>query len=125
MIPPSPSDDLRFTGGRNIALKLPPRLFDATLAFYRDTLRLPVLEEFRPHQVIEFGQNHLWLDPVEGLAAAEIWLEVIASDLAAAKLHLAEAGVDRCDEIETLPPGFEGFWIRSPSATVHLVCGSD
>jgi hypothetical protein len=27
----------------------------------------------------------------------------------------------RCDQIEPLPEGFEGFWIANPAAIAHLV----
>ena len=114
-----------FRGGRNIALKLPPTVFDATVAFYRDTLALALVEELRPDIVFEFGANHLWLDRVEGLAEAEIWLEVVASDTAAAKRFLRSKGVERCDEVEKLPDGFDGFWVRSPGSVVHLVRGEN
>lgn len=122
---PSEHPALHFRGGANIALKLPPAVFDATLTFYRDTLKLPVLEEHQPHWVIAFGGNQLWLDPVEGLLQPEVWLEIVTSDTVAAREHLSALGVTRCDEVESLPAGFDGFWIRSPAATVHLVCGED
>jgi hypothetical protein len=33
-----------FVGGRNIATKVPPHQWTATVAFYRDTLGLPELD---------------------------------------------------------------------------------
>ena len=41
----------------------------------------------------------------------------------AAKI-LAEHGVVRCDDVERLPDGFDGFWIMNPSQIVHHVTGS-
>ena len=32
-----------FSGGRNIALKVPPHRYEATVGFYRDVLRLPAV----------------------------------------------------------------------------------
>ena len=114
---------LRFQGGRNIALKLPAHQFDATVRFYDEVLRLPRLAEFEPSVVFEFGANRLWLDRVEALSQAELWLEVEASDTRKAAQHLAQAGVVRCDEIEALPKDFDGFWIASPASIIHLVYG--
>jgi hypothetical protein len=34
------------------------------------------------------------------------------------------AGVVRCDRVEPLPEGFEGFWIASPASIVHLLAKS-
>lgn len=121
MSQPKPEAPPVFRGGTNIALKLPPSVFDATLAFYRDVLGLPILEQHRPNHVFQFGTNRLWLDRVEGLSQAELWLEVIATDTAAAKKHLAAHSIVRCDEIEALPEGFDGFWVLSPASIVHLV----
>jgi len=112
---------LHFQGGPNIALKLPPSVFDDTLTFYRDTLRLPILKEHSPSQVFQFGQSLLWLDRVESLSQAEVWLQIVTNDTAAAREHLAQASVTRCDEIEELPEGFDGFWVLSPSSIVHLI----
>jgi len=110
-----------FRGGPNIALKLPPGVFDATLAFYRDILRLPVLDQHSPDYVFQFGESCLWLDRVESLSQAEVWLQIITDDTVAAKRHFAAHTVARCDEIEALPEGFDGFWVLSPSPIVHLV----
>lgn len=114
---------LRYQGGRNLALKLPPHQFDATVRFYGEVLGLPRLAEFEPSVVFEFGASRLWLDRVAGLSQAELWLELLAHDTGKAAQHLARAGVVRCDEIEALPEGFDGFWITSPAAIVHLVAG--
>lgn len=111
----------KFQGGPNIAIKLPPAAFETTLVFYRDTLRLPLLEDHLPNHVFQFGNNYLWLDRCEHLSQAEVWLEILTNNTTEAKRHLAAQGVERCDEIEQLPAGFDGFWIRSPSPVVHLV----
>lgn len=117
--------NLTFQGGPNIALKLPPAVFESTLAFYRDVLRLPLLERHLPNHVFQFGTNYLWLDCCEHLSGAEVWLEIVTNDTIAAKRHLTTHEVARCDEVEQLPTGFDGFWIRSPSPLVHLVAHHD
>jgi catechol 2,3-dioxygenase-like lactoylglutathione lyase family enzyme len=111
-----------FTGGRNIAMKVPPHLYDATVRFYRDVAGLPVIDRLAPSVVFEFGANQLWIDSVDGLSQTELWLELNTDDVAAAASHLKSAGVVRRDEIEPLPEGFEGYWISSPASIIHLVC---
>lgn len=113
---------LRFTPGRNIAVKVPPHHFDATVRFYRDTLGLELLTTNPPAIGFKFGPMNLWLDRVPALSQAEVWLEVLTSDIDAAAAALARDGIERCDEIEPLPEGMRAFWIASPASIVHLVC---
>jgi len=54
-----------------------------------------------------------------------MWLELVASDTAAAAEHLAASGVVRCNEVERLPPDLDGFWILNPAGIVHLVCSPE
>lgn len=112
----------RFSGGRNIAMKVPPHQYDETVAFYRDVLGLETVERLAPSVVFAFGGNQLWIDRVPGLSQAEIWLELITEDADAAAAHLGAAGVSRRDEIEPLPEGFRAFWVSSPASIIHLVC---
>jgi catechol 2,3-dioxygenase-like lactoylglutathione lyase family enzyme len=111
-----------FTGGRNLAMKVPPHEFDATVRFYRDVLGLPEITTHPPSIGFKFGSCNLWIDRVAGISQAEVWLEVVTSDIAAASTHLADAGIVRRDEIEPLPAGFEAFWVSSPASIIHLVC---
>ena len=115
-----------FKPGRNMAMKVPPHEFEATVAFYRDVLGL---DELTPAGEFEtprfaFGDKQLWIDCVPGCTQAEIWLEVTSNDPAAAAQRLAQAGVVRCDAVEPLPPDFNGYWIASPCNIVHLVSGT-
>ena len=113
-----------FAGGTNIAMKVPPHQWEATVAFYRDTLGLEELEPFGgepPSIGFAFGPNRLWIDRVATASQAELWLELVADDPQAAAEHLAAAGVVRCDAIEPLDPGSRRFWISSPAQIVHLV----
>jgi catechol 2,3-dioxygenase-like lactoylglutathione lyase family enzyme len=110
-----------FNGGRNIAMKVPPHQYEATVRFYRDVVGLRAIDEHLPDVSFAFGSNRLWIDRVEGMSQAELWLELVADDVGAASKHLEAASVVRCDEIERLPDGFKGFWISSPASIVHLV----
>jgi catechol 2,3-dioxygenase-like lactoylglutathione lyase family enzyme len=114
--------EVTFAAGRNIAMKVPPHLYEATILFYRSVLGLKEITKHPPSIGFEFGFNNLWIDCVAGISQAETWLEVVTNDIAAAANHLAAAGVVRCDEIEPLPQGFQAFWVSSPASIIHLVC---
>lgn len=111
-----------FTAGRNIAMKVPPHQYEATIHFYRDVLGLEEITKHAPSVGFKFGYNNLWIDRVPGISQAETWLEIVTDDLESASVHLREAGIVRCDEIEPLPKGFQGFWVSSPASIIHLVC---
>ena len=120
--------DPTFAGGVNIAMKIPRADYDATVAFYRDTLGLTVKEEApsaptvaRSHTV-GFGPTTLWLDQVDNYSQRDVWLEVVTTDLDAATRRLADAGVTPCDEVEPLEDvGFRSHWIKNPAGVVHLL----
>lgn len=118
----SKSKAVKFTGGRNIAMKIPPHLWEATVRFYRDVVGLKEIKKHAPAVGFEFGANQLWIDRVPGLSQAEVWLELITNDVSAASDHLKSDGVVRCDEIEPLPEDLNAFWVSSPAAIIHLVC---
>ena len=114
-----------FKPGKNIALKIPSRDYQETVAFYRDVLQLPELGESQDGALgFDFDGKFLWLDNVANLTEAEIWLQIETSDTTAAAEHFHKYQINRCDEIETLPPGFDGFWIKNPASLVHLVSKS-
>ncbi len=110
-----------YRGGPNIAMKIPPVEYEATLRFYRDVVGLPLLDAYRLDHVFQYGSSLLWLDSVPDIERTEIWLELLTQDTAIAGEHFAQTGVERCDAVEPLPAGFDGFWIRSPASVVHLV----
>jgi catechol 2,3-dioxygenase-like lactoylglutathione lyase family enzyme len=114
-----------FMGGRNVAIKVPAHTFEATVAFYRDTLGLALVHDGPGAKAFEFGPIRLWIDRMPHLTQAEMWLEVIAPNTQAAAERLAVAGVVRCDEVEKLPPDLDGFWILNPAGMVHLVCAPE
>lgn len=113
-----------FSGGRNIAMKVPPHLWEATVRFYRDVLGLAIIEHeptVPPSLGFEFGANQLWVDRVDSVSQAEIWLELTTPDVQRAAGHLESAGIVRRDEIEPLPDGFDGFWVQNPASIIHIV----
>lgn len=110
-----------FKGGPNIAIKTPPGDYIKTVMFYRDSLGLEVLSEDDGSISFQFGALRLWVDRVDALSQAEVWLEVVANNIESAADRLARDGVRRCDEIERLPLDFDGFWISNPAGIVHLV----
>ena len=60
-----------FSGGANIAIKCPSHTYDQTVAFYRDTLGLPLIEEEPDGCIFQFGPNRLWIDKVPNLSHAD------------------------------------------------------
>ncbi len=115
----------QFSGGVNIAIKCPYHTYEATLAFYRDTIGLPLLEEEPEGSVFQFGNIRLWLDRVPNLSHPDIWLELQTNDTEAAASYLKVNGVPRRDEVEQLREDFDGFWVSSPAGTIHLVVGDE
>lgn len=116
----------RFEGGKNIAMKVPPHQYDKTVAFYRNVLGLQEIRGPSADAIgFKFGANNLWIDKVAAMSQAELWLEVVTDNTAEAAKILSEAGVARCDDIEELGDGFDGFWISSPASIVHLVYAGD
>ncbi|EKF17864.1 VOC family protein [Nitratireductor pacificus] len=108
-------------GGIDIAMKVPPHQYEATIAFYRDTVGLKPIIDKAPAVGFELGPNKLWIDEAPGMSQAEIWLELFTDAFPDAAEHLAKKGVVRCDAIETLPEGFRGGWIVNPANIVHMV----
>jgi hypothetical protein len=106
-------------------MKVPPHQYEATVIFYRDVIGLMPITTHAPAVGFVFGDKQLWIDRVAALSQAEIWLEVVTNDTAEAKEHLVAAGAVRCDEIEPLPEGFDGFWISNPASIVHMVSNTD
>jgi catechol 2,3-dioxygenase-like lactoylglutathione lyase family enzyme len=109
-------------------MKVPPHQWEATVAFYRDVVGLPTFEHepTEPPSVgFVFGANRLWIDRVESVSHAELWLEITADDIPAAAERLRAAGVVRRDEIEPLPAQHKGFWIANPASIIHMVAKPD
>lgn len=123
----------RIRPGANVAVKVPPDRFEDTVAFYRDALGFEVVEEdvadtptLERSCSLRFGAARLWLDLVPGLDRTEVWFELRADDLDAARERLAAAGGQPCDEVEPFPGvGETCHWIRDPAGVVHLLVGPD
>ena len=112
-----------FSGGLNIAIKVPLHLYPATIAFYRDTLALPLVEEEPEGCIFQFGPMRLWVDKAPQLAKADVWLELETNDTEAAARYLKNHGVPRRDEVEALPEDFDGFFVTDPAGVISLVVG--
>lgn len=112
---------MAFRGGQNIALKVPPSRWEATVAFYRDTLGIPQLQASADSVVFQYGSQQLWVDRCPQFDTTEVWLEILTDDLQHAERHLNADTVERCDDVEPLPAGFRAFWIRNPAGLVNLV----
>jgi len=114
-----------FSGGINIALKIPRSKYEQTVDFYKNVLKLSTEEKpihnpnvSRTHRV-EFGPNILWLDCVDHCTHAETWLELRTDNVENATRHLADHGINTCDELEQIPGDMH--WIMDPAGTVFIV----
>ena len=93
---------------------------DATVRFYGGLLGLEPLRNHLPHVGFDLGGKQLWIDPSRAQPGRGL-AEIVTGGLAAAAAHFERAGVVRCDEIEPLPQGHQGFWIMGPATFVlHL-----
>lgn len=117
--------DNKFAGGVNIAIKIPKRKYETTVAFYKDVLGLEVEEKpiqnptvSRTHQV-KFGPNTVWLDCVDNYTHQEVWLELKTPDVEKATEYLSSKGIGTCDEIEKIPEDMH--WITDPAGTVFIL----
>ena len=70
---------------------------------------------------VRFGPVTLWLDRVDNLAHADLWLELFTDDVGRATEHLAAHGVAVQDELEPLPAGLDAHWISNPAGVPHIV----
>lgn len=115
-----------FQGGVNIAIKIPKSKYEATVAFYKNILKLPVEEKpidnptvSRTHEV-KFGNNIVWLDCVDNYTHSETWLELTTPNVPQATEYLKANGISTCDELEQLPDN-NAHWIMDPAGTVLIV----
>jgi len=115
----------QLSGGANIALKCPSHTYEQTVAFYRDTLGLPLIEEEVDGCIFQFGPSRLCIDKVPNLSQPDIWLELQTNDTEAAASFLKVNGVPRRDEIEQLREDFDGFFISAPAGVIHLIVGQE
>lgn len=114
--------DIKFEAGINIAIKIPKSKYDQTVAFYKEVLKLEVVEKpinnptiSRTHQV-KFGATILWLDCVDNYTHSETWFQLTVPNVEQATEYLRMNGINTCDELELLPENMH--WIQDPSGTV-------
>jgi hypothetical protein len=114
-----------FEGGINIAIKIPKSKYVETVNFYRDILKLDVVEKpidnptvSKTHRV-KFGNNIVWLDCVDNYTHSETWLELRTNDVEMATKYLQSKGIETCDELEKIPENTH--WIMDPAGTVFIV----
>lgn len=112
---------LRFSAGRNIAIKVPSHKYSRTVEFYKDVIGLPLMDRGPGSVIFQFGDKTLWIDREEQISQAEMWLEIAANNVESAEKYLKNHGVVHRNRIEELPEGFEGFWITNPAGIIHLV----
>ena len=114
-----------FRPGKNIAIKVPAHEFERMVEFYKIIIGLKQKDANSPDEfdsiAFEFGDKNLWVDKISGISQAEVWLEIETDNAAVAKSYLEEQGCVIRNEIEPLPSSFNGFWLSSPSNTIHLV----
>ncbi len=110
----------RFSGGKNIAIKVPRYRFEETVAYYRDVLGLPSLGREGDSESFEFGAMRLWLDRVDHQSQTDVWLELFTDDPDAAVAHLHGHGVPARDEVEPLGD-FPGHWVSDPAGVIMIV----
>ena len=114
-----------FSGGANIAIKCPYHTYEQTIAFYRDTLALPLIEEEPEGCIFQFGPVRLWIDKVPNISQPDIWLELETNETDSAASYLKNHGVPRRDEVEQLREGCDGFGISEQSWILALVVGDE
>ena len=110
----------RFSGGRNIAIKIPKHKFEDTVRFYKEILCLPHKGIEGTSHKFQFGQVTLWLDRVDNYSQTDIWLEISTDDTEKAMQYLERKGVEKRDEIEQLE-GVDAHWISDPAGVIHLL----
>lgn len=114
-----------FSGGVNIAIKVPLHKYEETVTFYREILNLPLVEEEPEGCIFQFGPIRLWVDKAPQLSQPDVWFELITNDTQSAATYLANHGVARRDELEQLPEDFDGFFVTDPAGVIHLVAGQE
>ena len=120
-------DGCDFKGGCNIAIKCPATKYLSTVAFYRETLGLPILHYCPSCSKIKWSETtSLWIDCLPSLTSHSVWLEINTSSTEAARSYLkGRKRVSMRPDVEIIPPGVDGFWVSPPNDMVHLIRGPD
>ena len=115
----------KFSGGINIAIKIPKSKYEQTVRFYRDVLKLEVEEKPIDHPTVsrthgvKFWPNTVWLDCVDNYTHVETWMELVTPDIEAATTYLRSNGAQIVDEIEKIPENMH--WIQDPAGNVFIL----
>ena len=117
---PDGAEPSLFANGGDIAIKVPRHHYEATVAFYADTIGLEVRAVHPDSHEFAFGPMRLWVDRMDTYSQADVWLELSANDLDRSMDRLRTAGTPVRDELEPLD-GVDGHWISDPAGTVWLV----
>jgi len=107
--------------GRNIALKVPAFRHADTVAFYRDRVGLPVLQEREDTVLFAFGSVRLWVDRIEHQSQMDVWLELVTDDVEGATVALAAPVRQGLEPLGNV----DGRWISDPAGTVLLLRNRD
>src|SRR5262245_65705309 len=102
----------QFSGGANIAIKCPSNTYEQTVAFYRDTLGLPLIEEEKDGCIFQFGPNRLWIDNVPNLSHPDVCLELERNDPKAPPPFWKFNGSPPPTKASHLPKASNGFLSR-------------
>src|SRR5436853_6097747 len=111
----------QFSGGANIAIKCPSHTYDQTVAFYRDTLGLPLIEEEKDGCIFQFGPKRLWIDSVPNLSHPHTWPELETHDTEAAAALLNVHGAQHRDDVQRLSERTHAYAICAPNGLSHRV----
>lgn len=115
----------QFTGGLNIALKIPKRHYEKTVAFYRDVLQLKLEPRKTSAPTVtqtykcQFGQTTLWLDEVANYAKSDVWMELKTDNMGEALEQLNSHGIEPSDELEEIPENVH--WVTDPAGIVYVL----
>lgn len=109
-----------FAAGENIAIKVPAHVYERAVTFWRDTVRLPVINSTEQATVFQYGSLRLWLDRVPQQSQVDVWFELRADNLDAATEHLSATGTPIRDELEPLGD-LRAHWVSDPAGVVVLI----
>jgi catechol 2,3-dioxygenase-like lactoylglutathione lyase family enzyme len=99
---------------------VPRYRFAETVAFYRDTLGLPVLGKDGTSESFRFGSVRLWLDCVDHQSQTDVWLELFSDDPTRPSPTSRSAASSAREEVEPLGD-FPGHWVSDPAGVIFIV----
>ena len=106
--------------GKNIAIKVPLHKWDETVTFYRDRVKLTVVQEHADSIAFAFGSMTLWIDKVAQQSQVDVWLELVTDDADKALQTLESPNRDELEPLDDLT----GHWTSDPAGVILLVSKS-